>query len=456
MHIQIERPRLGIPACLLVDDSTPSINPLYYFRLQVDGERYERHERTIPLDFMEQFVGVCQTRGIRGKFTILPYPAGLGTILTGLEGYDREEMKRWLDLARTGLAPRFDITPEILTHTRALDLRTGTLLPESEHDWMAGHTCEELAEYMGAALKILKEAGFAPGGITQPCYFKGSRPAFVRAVMESIRAVGGPAVTFYFLDDYLGKTPVPPLPVDLLDRQRGEAVLSMVMLAEEYFWPTQRLERQEAGWAADQVADLFSSALSDLRPESQGAEWVADRFIAADGRSGRLVELAESNGWLVMCCHWQSLYSDGSRQGLAALDKVAERLSRTYGPHLLWMTAGEMARYRAASEGCRIDPLPGTDNWAFNLDAAFDCPDFTFTLQSPDLAEVRMDQVSFQFTGEAPQSLAHAGGDDGGDGLLSPGEWRQGKGQDQLSLCVHLQRGAQVLRLIPVKSSIGS
>ena len=447
MHIQIERPRLGVPACLLVDDPAPCINPLYYYRLQVDGERYERHERAIPLDFMEQFVGVCQAHGIQGKFTILPYPAGLGSILTGLDGYDRREMEQWLELARTGLTPLFDITPEILTHTRALDLKTSALLPQSEHAWMAGCTKDELVEYMSAALKILKEAGFSPAGITQPVHFKGSRPDFVQAVLESIRSVGGPAVTFYFLDDDLGKVPVPPLPVDLLDRRRGEAVLSMVMYAEEYFWPTQRLENPKGGWAGDQVAGLFPSALPGMDPESQRAEWVADKFIAADGRSGRLVELAESGGWLVICCHWQSLYSDGSRQGLAGLDKVAGRLAQTYGPRLLWMKPSQIARYRAASEGCQIDPLPDAGSWTLHLEAAFDCPDFTFTVQSPDLAGTTIHQVSWQLTGEAAQSLAPAAGSGAGGGLLSPGTWRQS--EDQLTLCVHLPRGSQVVRLLP-------
>jgi hypothetical protein len=450
MQIHIERPRLGVPACLLVDDPAPCINPLYYYRLQVDGERYERHERTIPLDFMEQFVDTCQARGIRGKFTILPYPAGLGSILKGLEGYDRGEMERWLGLARTGLTAQFDITPEILTHTLALDLKTGTMLPQSEHEWMVGRTRDELVEYMSAALKILKEAGFSPSGITQPVNFKGSRPDFVQAVLESIQNVGGPAVTFYFLDDYLGKVPVPPLPIDLLDRQRGKAVLSMVMNADEYFWPTQRLERPKTGWSADQVANLFPSALPGMDPESQNAGWVADHFIAADGRSGRLVELADSGGWLVLCCHWQSLYSDGSRQGLAGLDKVAERLSQTLGPRLIWMKPSEIACYRAASEGCQIDPLPDAGSWTFTLDAAFDCPDFTFTLQSPDLAGGRVNQVTWQVAGEEPRPLAQA---NDMDGLLSPGAWRQ-EG-DRLSLCVRLQRGVQVVRLLSHVSPAG-
>ena len=50
-----------------------------------------------------------------------------------------------------------------------------------------------------------------------------------------------------------------------------------------------------------------------------------------------------------MVTHWQSLYSNGSRQGLAGLDEVASRLARTFGPRLLWMTNGQIARYRVAT-----------------------------------------------------------------------------------------------------------
>src|ERR671926_1963236 len=119
---------MGVPASLLVDDPAPCINPFYYFRLQVDREGHERHEPRIPLDFLEQFAAVSHARGIRGKFSVLPYPAGLGSILDGWEGCDRAELAAWLDLARTAIAPRFDITPEIMTHTLALDLKTRKLL----------------------------------------------------------------------------------------------------------------------------------------------------------------------------------------------------------------------------------------------------------------------------------------------------------------------------------------
>src|SRR5919109_2119570 len=192
--ITIEKPRLSVPASLLVDDPAPCINPFYYFRLQVDREGHERHEQRIPLDFLEQFAGVCRSHGLRGKFSVLPYPAGLGSILDGWAGCDRGELAAWLDIARAEIAPRFDITPEVLTHTRALDLRTRTLLDQSEHDWMAERTLEELKEYFAAALALLKAAGFAPAGITQPCYFTGSRADYAGAVLEAIRDIGGPPV----------------------------------------------------------------------------------------------------------------------------------------------------------------------------------------------------------------------------------------------------------------------
>ena len=36
--------------------------------------------------------------------------------------------------------PRMDITPEILTHAAALDLKTGALLSENGRDWSTHQT----------------------------------------------------------------------------------------------------------------------------------------------------------------------------------------------------------------------------------------------------------------------------------------------------------------------------
>lgn len=412
LNITIEKPRLSIPASLIVDDPAPCINPFYYFRLQVDREGWQRHEPRIPLDFLRQFAEVCRARGIRGKFSVLPYPAGLGSILEGWEGCDRAELAAWIDLARAEIAPRFDITPEILTHTLALDLRTRALLPGPEHEWMAGRGRAELREYFGAALAILKAAGFAPAGITQPCSFGGSRADYAEAALEAMRAIGGPPVTYYFIDGCFDPPPLPPPEVVLLDRARGEAVVSIIAYCNDPFWPTQHV--------------------TDAR-----AEQVADALIDADGRAGRLADLAAAGEWLLFVCHWQTLYSDGSREGLKALDLAAERLARAHGPRLLWLTLGEVARYRAAAESCRIDARPTEDGWAIEIDSAFDCPDFTIGVP---LAEP-VDRIVH--TAEAvARPLAP---DPARDTLLGSNAWRQ-EG-DRLSACFDLRRGRQSLAI---------
>ena len=414
LQLHIEKPRLGLPVSLIIDDSVPCLNALYYFRLQVNQDENENHQRLIPLDFLKQFVDVIQKWSIRGKFTVLPYPAGLGTILDGWEGCDRAELAAWLELTRQAVAPQFDITPEILTHTLALDLNTHQLIPQAEHLWMADRTQAELAEYMRTAVDLLRRAGFAPTGITQPCFFTGDRTAYDRAVLEAVRPDGGNpsgTVAFYFIDFEPGVPPVPPHPVTLLDRQKGEAVVSILAYADDYFWNLQY-------------------------PEQPGALQMADELITADGQAGRLIELMRGGAWATFCTHWQSLYSNGSRQGLAGLDEVAARLEQKYGGRMLWMTNGEMARYRAAEEACQITQL---SDGAVQLDSAFDCPNFTLTLPAPAFAAKQVSRVELTAPSGAVQPLAN----DPGEGLLSPASWRQAG--ERITVCFDLKRGVQVL-----------
>jgi hypothetical protein len=412
VQITIEKPRLGVPASLIVDDPTPCVNPFYYYRLQVDREGWERHEQHIPLSFLQEFAAVCRSRGMRGKFSVLPYPAGLGSIMEGWDGCDHDELAAWLDLVRTEIAPHFDITPEILTHTLALDLASRALLPEPEHEWMANRTADELREYFRAALAILKRAGFQPTGITQPVAFAGSRADYARATLEAIREAGGPAATFYFVDGYFDPPPIPEHEVVLLDRARGEAVVSIIAYCNDHFWPTQHITNARA----DQVVD---------------------GLITADGSGGRLAELAMANAWLTPVCHWQTLYSDGSREGLRALDEAAARLARAHGPRLTWLTLSEIACYRAASEACQVGLRQSDDGWTVELDSAFDCPDFTISLPTAG----PLSQASLH-TEQRVLPLARAPAH---EPLLRANNWREDAGR--ICLCFDLRRGPQALTL---------
>ncbi len=206
-------------------------------------DKHEVHEPCIPLDLVEQFAALIQHHAILGKFTVLPYPAGLGTILEGWDGCDRQEIARWLDVVRSAIAPQFDITPEILTYTLALDLQTHKLIPEAaEHIWMADRTQAELTEYMRASVDLLRQANFAPTGITQSCYFNGDRDAYANAVLAALRPADEDpdgTVVFYFVDFLPEDPPLPPPPVVMLDRDKGEAVVSILCNANDYFWNTQ-------------------------------------------------------------------------------------------------------------------------------------------------------------------------------------------------------------------------
>jgi hypothetical protein len=414
MQIQVEKPRLGIPVSLIIDDAVPCINALYYFHKQVSGKDYENHERLIPLAFLDEFIAVIQKHGIRGKFTVLPYPAGLGTLSEPWEGSDWDERQRWLEKVRTVVAQQFDITPEILTHTLALDLSTRQMLPEAEHLWMAKRSQAELAEYMGAAVHLLQEAGFRPNGITQPCFFNGDKAAYSRAVLAALRpAQADPegTVAFYFSDSFSKEVPPPQPPVTTMDRERGEASVSILDYTDDYFWDGQ-----------------YPGALQEDEAET--------RLISADGKSGRIPDLVNSGSWVISTTHWQSQYANGTRRGLRGLDEVANRLERTYGDRLLWVTNSQIARYRAAEESCLFD---WNESGRLKIDSGFACPDFTITLMPDQPGWI--EKISVQYPAAAQPLSA-----DRSTALLGSNSWRQpGSDPACIQVCLDLQRGVQEL-----------
>lgn len=160
-----------------------------------------------------------------------------------------------------------------------------------------------------------------------------------------------------------------------------------------------------------------------------------------DGTSGRLVELIAHDAWLLTVCHWQSIYSDGSRAGLLALDQAFARLTRHAGSRLLWLTMSEIARYQAATAACDVTIHQTEDGVDIDLDAAIPCPDFTLSLLCDDRTWVCSDVVR-RIEAEDARTFTRASD---AAALLAPMSWRQtGAG---VALCVPLWRGRQRLRL---------
>ena len=79
----------------------------------------------IPNDFLDRFCDVVERRGMAGKFSIVPAPGGRGDMVRGIEGFDPQITRDWLETAKRRLSARWDFCSEGITHNLALNLKDG-------------------------------------------------------------------------------------------------------------------------------------------------------------------------------------------------------------------------------------------------------------------------------------------------------------------------------------------
>jgi hypothetical protein len=370
MHIDIQPdfPRGRTPLSLIVDDPCPFINPLYYFHLQVDRIPNPPHEKNIPLEFFQSFARWARERGIRGDFSVLPYPAGLGRIDRGLDGCDERELRGWIETAQEEITPGFDIHPELLTHTLALDLDTLRMRDVSEHHWIDVQDEPTLTRYFTTAMEILQSAGLPNNGLTQPCTFVGDEAMYARAILAAEKAVNGRKQTHNFLHlDASGSSVWPR--VTLWNPEAGEAVVSVWSMADDIFWITQDEENVD----------------TDAR---------LDRHLTPDGMNGRIADLLRGGGPIVFHTHWQSLYSNGRRSGFRMMRDFVERLERRVlagaersstspGRPAQWRKLSELSAFIAAKTGFEYSAVETPAEVRATLSSPFPCREFTVRASLP-------------------------------------------------------------------------
>src|SRR5262245_10113339 len=132
-------PEARTPITLLVDDGCPLVHVYRHHWEDVHHKPPETGDGRplldlIPNGFLDRFCDVVERRRMAGKFSIVPAPAGKGDVVRGIAG-DVEATRAWLATATRRLPPRFDFTPEGITHNLAVDLATGAFFPESENAW---------------------------------------------------------------------------------------------------------------------------------------------------------------------------------------------------------------------------------------------------------------------------------------------------------------------------------
>jgi hypothetical protein len=388
--IAVLNPCDRVPVSLIIDDSTCLVN-LAHFGIpqfhEVFPDQYHQPWKTLPREIPDSFVRKfgewCTERGVKGKYSVIPYPACVGWLDRELPGWSRQELEASLELVRKLMAPRWDIHPEMVSHTWVIDTKTGRPYPERTADfmenwgWSAGKSADQLADYMSYALRILKNVGLTCEGITTPGGFGNrSLPELAQGVLEAARDVFRAEIPHYFRHIYTDEHSVAPRVeyASGLDGQDPKCVVSMIGCTGDWF----------GGW-------------DGLTPGS------VDAFITADLKHGRLPDVIGRGEPAIMVCHWPGIYFNGEEIGLKILQEVVTRLDHGFD-NLIWMKLSEIARYWAARELTRIK-RPSPNQVA--LYAPFPCPQFTLRIDLDGPARsAPVNEVDFKAEGKVTKLSA--------------------------------------------------
>jgi hypothetical protein len=358
-----------VPVGIIIDDSTCLVNLNRFAMPQFDeawnGSQavYHRDWKSWPVEipdrFVRKFAEWALDRGVKGKYSIVPYPACVGRLDRVLPGWSRREVSESLKLVRDLITPNWDIHPEMVTHTRVIDLKTGHPYADpsprfmENWEWTTGRSADEIGAYLAYALQILKNVDLPCEGITTPGGFgTRARPQLAQATLQSVRDVFGAEIPHYFRD---------------LHDAGNETVAPRVELAADLDTPHPRCVVSIVGCTGD-----WTGGWDNTEPEG------ADRFITPDLQHGRMVEVIERQEPALMVCHWTGIYWNGEERGFKVFQEVERRLRNRFADRILWMKLSEVARSWAARELTRIDTAPGS----VQFQAPFACPDFTVRLPS--------------------------------------------------------------------------
>ncbi len=355
-------PRGRVPLSLLVDDSTCLVNLAHYCIPQfahIFPDRMKQDWRKLPREipdaFVRKFGEWCRGHGVKGKYSVIPFPAMVGWIDREMPGWTKKELEASLALLRDFMAKDWDFTPEMVTHTRVIDTKTGRALEPYDEStmenwgWSQKRSVDELADYLAYAMRPLKNAGLPCQGVTSPGGFAGKNLAnYSQAVLQSCRDVYKTEIPFYLKKVHIDDRSVAPevLCASGLDGSDPKAVVSIIGCTGDWF----------GGWDGLEAGSV-------------------DKFITEDLKGGRLPQVIAKGEPAVLVCHWPGIYYNGEELGFKIFQEVVKRLHRAYD-HLVWMTFSEISRYWAAKELTRIEKAER----GVTLQAPFACPAFTLRL----------------------------------------------------------------------------
>ena len=312
-----------VPVSLIVDDGAP-VDPLFY---ELPG--YET-PFLVPHEFTKQVADTFDRFDLRGKFTLIPMPSCLGRLDKSLKRVPQAHLEEFLRLFRERIAPRFDITPEYLTHLNAYSLKSERFMHIYEDVWITQAPPEEIVEYFKLAFQILKNVGIESNGITSP-WVSGIdvEKKYAKAVGDAQWDLFNRKVTWYFLNAASDNETPFPMSVQYRNEERGQSVVSVPSNAGDIFWTMDEPDREKR-------KTMIKDGI--------------DRLVSPDGRTGRIRDLMERGLPVVIVTHWQSLFTQGTGLGLEGLTALAERMKKVFGSGIEWVSCYEMAKRFVAAQ----------------------------------------------------------------------------------------------------------
>ena len=339
--VTVLNPQNRVPLSFIIDDSTCLVNMAHFgipHFAKAWPDRYKQDWRKLPREIPDSFVRKfgqwCHEHKVKGKYSIVPYPACVGWMDRCLPGWSQKELDDSLKLVRELMLPDWDIHPEMISHTWVINTKTGRPYPEQtgyyieNAGWSQDKSADQLADYMAYALKILKNVGLPCEGITTPGGFGGqNRINLAKATLQSCRDVFNAEIPHYFRDLFTDDRSVAPLVqyASGLDGDNPKCVVSIIGCTGDWF----------GGW-------------DGLNPGS------VDRFITDDLKGGRLPQVIDKGEPAILVCHWPGIYFNGEEIGFNIFKEVVRRVHSKYD-NLLWMKNSEIARYWAAKELTKIE-----------------------------------------------------------------------------------------------------
>lgn len=343
--VTVLNPQNRVPLSFIIDDSTCLVNMAHFgipHFATAWPDRYKQDwkslPREIPDSFVRKFGQWCHEHNVKGKYSIVPYPACVGWLDRCLPGWSQKELDDSLKLVRELMLPDWDIHPEMISHTWVINTKTGRPYPEQtgyyieNAGWSQDKSADELADYMAYALRILKNVGLPCEGITTPGGFGGqNRVNLAKATLQSCRDVFNAEIPHYFRDLFTDDQSVAPLVqyASGLDGDDPKCVVSIIGCTGDWF----------GGW-------------DGLNPGS------VDKFITEDLKSGRLPQVIDKGEPAILVCHWPGQYFNGEEIGFNIFKEVVKRIHARYD-NLLWMKNSEISRYWAAKELTKIEKQGG-------------------------------------------------------------------------------------------------